>query len=957
MKRLYSYIFFFIALLFAIPSLKAQEQLTDFRGSPCCYSFEKIIPYDDFTYGLARDHQDGVRIYLLDKSEANLVFSNDQDDKISLIDHGLVEEFYYFIYQDRIELFRFSGGDIETYEFNAPLPLNRSRKEALSMSKYGLTIIPESETEPLQFYNLSTQRFETRSPSLNREHTRVQLDSFILFTTYENRQGKLFSHNILSDEVHFLHSGENEGIEFIPKNSLLFFGDGEELFVTKGQPNNTYFMMEYRSSMLSTILSYQRNNKVHILFEDYSDTLHYNKLDWNMGIVEDYLVPSDTFPSFIDHFYRINEDELLFMTPWCFTKVNMRNDSINKFEMRAARNLTLDSANVYFLERWLKSFNYETEEVSVLSETFISSNLSSLPIHKVNDSLFYFIGFSGSHQETNSGLIAFDLNAESMVELLSFGENGNGLDTAKLEKVGQKLLLRQDFKILEWTGQQFKNLFNSYIESPIIKHQDKYYFINYTHESRVSLNEWQDQNQIVKAVDGIPYNDYKGKVLSTSDQLFFINHFEGAYEINIESGTYDTLIPYNHAIMFYGAYPVGDYIIIDIENPGRGNEYWSYHINSKSWNQLEKGPFLRDHNNSLENPKHAGDYLLMKESHYPEQKLTSISMRTAEKSILLDRNNPGPNYRYYTVSNSCDGSELVHALDTDNDDHKLYVTDGTIDGTQQILDLDSENYFSSFYKFEGYLYFTAFDEEYTKAFRLNCENQQLEELEEFDPLIPQQHFRFGNQTYVLGYQYFPEENLSLNRVIGNQTQELRVSPYEIVPDYLGFFNNPKTRPIAKLGDSQIAISVGVDEKGEELWWISPDGQLKRITDLNPGPFDSEIKNLVPFGDYLYFTGYQYGAGNQVWRIPLPNSLHGENPKTLQLQIAPNPSESQLTIYNVPLEKGEVKIFDMSGKPVFEGIKNEGTPQFSHNMQPYPPGMYIVLLRVNDKLYSGKFILK
>jgi hypothetical protein len=219
------YIYIIIVLFLGSASIDAQEQLTNFRGSPCCYQFEKIIAADgDFNYGIATDHQDGVRIYLLEELEANLVFSNDQDDKISLIDHGLLEDFYYFVHQDRIELFPFSDGELDVYEFDAPLSLNRSRTEALSMSKYGLTLIPDSETEALQFYNLASQRFETRSASLNRKYDRIQLDSFIIFSTFEDEQGKLFSHNIVSDKIHIIHSRDSSRIDLFYENSLVFFG-------------------------------------------------------------------------------------------------------------------------------------------------------------------------------------------------------------------------------------------------------------------------------------------------------------------------------------------------------------------------------------------------------------------------------------------------------------------------------------------------------------------------------------------------------------------------------------------------------------------------------------------------------------------------------------------------------------------------------------------------------------
>ena len=956
--RYFSYIYISIALFTIVPSLHAQEQLTNFRGSPCCYNFEEIVPQGEINYGIARDHQDGVRIFLLDKTEANLVFSNDQDDKITLIDHGLLEEFYYFIHQDRIELFRFSDGDLETYEFNNPLPLNRSRKEALSMSKYGLTIIPESETEALEFYNLASQRFETRSPSLTREYPRAQLDSFILFSTFEQGQGNFYSHNIVSDEIHFLHTSDNKSIEFISQNSLLFFGDYKEFFVTKGHPDNTYFLKENRSLRFLRMLSYQINNEVHIFFEGNSDQLQYIQLDWNKGIEEDYALPNNHDWGIIDRFYRISEDELLIMGTPYFTKVNIRNDSLNKIDVGWISDLTVDTANVYFEDSKLISFNYATEEITEISDIFLSRYVTDITkIYKVNDSLFYFIGhYDGDFsRDEKDGLFSFNLTQDTIVEMLSFGENGNGLSEAKLQKLGQKLLLRVEDQIFEWTGQDFEPIFRTDPQLPIVQFQDKYYFLKYTDDLIVSLYEWQDQDQIFAVAENIPYNQYLGHILSTPDQLIFMNNYLGAFEVDTEVGAYDTLSPYDREIILKKLYPVGNNIVKELRVPGGGNEFWSYNTKTKSWVQLQTED-IRKPLSLSENKTLAGDYLLNIKYEAPERYLTSISLLTGEQVILLGEHNPGPGYRY-TVQYSGDGKNIVRASNSDIQDYKLYITDGTIDGTRLILDLDPFRYFVSFYKFEGEIYFTAFDEEYTKVYRFNCENQHIEEVRKLDPLIPQQHFGLNNQNYTLGYRYSPKQNLTLSRILDTRVEESRVSPYEVAPDRLSSYTPAGSKPIIYLSDSLLAISVSLDEKGEELWKVGLYGQLERMTDLNEGPYDSELKDLVIFENHLYFTGYKYGVGRQVWRMPLPKTDANEDHKDLELLIAPNPSDQFLTIYDMPLEKGEIFIFDMSGKPVFEGIKNEGTPQFSHNMQPYPPGMYIVQLRVKGKSYSGKLILK
>lgn len=958
MVKLYSLIY---CLLFGIilhsTSLNAQEQLTDFRGSPCCYEFEEILPRGENTYGLARDHQDGVRIYLLNETETNLVFSNDQDDKISLIDHGLLEEFYYFIYQDRIQLFRFTSAEVETYEFDDPLNLNRSQKEALSMGKYGLTLIPESETEALRFYNLSTKRFETRSPSLNREHTRVQLDSFILFTTYENRQGNLFSHNILSDEFHVLHSRDNKQLELGFIGGLVFFGDYENFYLTKGLPKNTFFLSPY-DSRSSDLLTYQEGKKVHIFLEIQYDDIQYFKVDWSNGIEENYSLPSDAIIGIVEHFYRINEDELLLNDFHFLQKVNIRNDDTTNIDVRRAHNIVFDTAKAYFDHGKLLSYNYATEEVKVHSEFFLGEYVQDIQeIYKVNDSLFYFIGHNKerSLEEPLDELFAFDLSRDTIIELLSFGNQNHGLEKPKLMQLGQKLILRTQDTIHEFTGQAFEPIFSSHISLPIIAHQNKYYFQRESFDGTVSLYEWKDQDQIVLVADDIPNIGGGGSIYSLSDQLIFINRYFGAYAVDTESGSHDTLSPYDMEVLHRDVYPVGKYIVRELRVVGRGNEFWSYHPETRSWVQLETDDIQRPENIS-EIPNQAGEYILSIEYSGLGDYITSTSLRTGKQEVLL-KDNQDINY-YYRFIPSCDDKAIISASSFQNQTNKLYTTDGTKEGTREILDLDISRFYTSFYRFDGDLIFSAIDTAYTKVFRLGCKDDLIEEALDLNPFVPQDQFSLDNQIYTLGYKLFPQQNLTLSRILDNRVEELRVSPYDnLAADDIDYFETLESKPRIYFSDSLLAISVSLDEKGEELWSVGLFGQLERMTDLNEGPFDSEIKDLVVFGNYLYFTGYKYGVGRQVWRMPLPTTDPNENRERLELLIAPNPTDQFLTIYDMPLERGDISIFDMSGKVIFKRIKEEGTTWFSQNMQQYPPGMYIVLLRVNGKKYSGKFILK
>jgi hypothetical protein len=953
MLKYFRFYLLLIAVLFSSSTIiQAQEQLTNFKGSPCCYDFEKILEYEGQLYGFAFDHQDGVKIYTLEEMEAELVFTNDKHDKVSLIDHGLLQDFYYFIYQDKIELFQFSDGSLEVYEFKDPLSINRSQKAAVSMSPYGLTVIPESDAAALQFYSLESQRFESRSPSFNRGYEYAQLDSFIIFYFYQQGQGKLFSHNIVSDEIYLMHTRDSSGIRFTLQNGLLFFGDRFSLFISNGHPDNTFILGDYRYYW-TDIFTYKKGEEVHLVLED--DHQHYFQIDWSRGIVEDYKFDQDAVDVYIEQFYPINEDELLLFSSLYLTKVNMRTDSVSMTRVDHSSEFVLDSPYVYYDGSRLNSFNYNTEEEKMLSEIWLSRYIEDIrDLYKVNDSLFYLIG-NNAHWSVDGkdGLFAFDIAADTIVEILSFGESGNGLSQAKLQKVGKKLLLRTKDQILEWTGQKFDTVFASDIELPLLHHKGKYYFVAEKDDLSISLYEWRDQKEIVRVADNIPYSYWRGHFMDNSDQLIAINGFLGAFSINTETGNYDTLSPYSREIILYDVYPMGKYIIMELRVPGRGNEFWSYNTELRSWVELNAKDF--DKPMDISNPRNkVGEYTIQIEYDPMGSKVFGISLLTGEQVVLLDGSKIGSgSYRFRTLP-SCDDGVNIHAINYDTRDEKLYATDGTIDGTQKILEYDPYYYLGNFYEFEDELYFTSIDSSSTKVFRLNCNDQIVEDQLWLDPLIPYQHIKVQDQKYIIGYQLYPQRNVSLNSVNGNSLEEILISPYIAKPDGAGIDAEPLST--INVHDSIVAFSASLDERGEELWFLYPNAPPERMTDLNEGPFDGDIDELIIFGEYLYFTGYQYGPGRQVWRMPLPFTIPPDHQQTLKLIIAPNPTDQFLNIYHMPADRGELNIMDISGKSIFRGIKKRGTYQFSFDMKPYPQGLYFVQLKTSDEKYFGKFIL-
>jgi len=861
---------------------------------------------------------------MLNETETALVYSNEEDDKIPLISHGLLNDFYYFIYQDQIELFRFSSGAIEYYPFDETLDLNRSQKDALSMSRYGLVIIPRSEEEGLKFYSLTNRRLETISSSVSHHQSFIQLDSFILYTTVEEGVETLFSHNILQDEIHILYLQDSVPLEIFPQNGLVFFGDRKKRFVTKGSPENTYDLGNYFGFSLEPV-SYQKGQEAHIFLNLPNDEFRYIQIIWHEGIVDSYSLPPNSILSYVTHFNRIDTNKLLLATRLDrFIMVNMRNDSLNSTKARRIYNLTFDRANAYFNGNTLNEFNYDNQEVTALSEMYLNDHIQDIEeIYKVNDSIFYLIGHNkGRFKEGLNSIFAFDLTRDTIIELISFENQHHGLEEARLIQLEQELILRTQDTIYKWTGNDFKPLFPSNLNLPILNHRGKYYFVQKMNNTAINIYEWKEQDEIVAVAKNIPFYERDGSIINVSDQIIILNRFFGAFLVDTENGTYDTLSPYDMENPYPTIYAVKNYIIMEVGVPGRDYEFWAYHLDEKSWTQLETENIQRPETDS-EYPNQAGDYLINIEFSSPNEYITSTSMRTGEQVILLNDNNPNTDY-FYTIINSCDGKAIIHEKKTKSYSQKLFSTDGTTAGTQELLDIAPSSYYNSFYNFDGDLIFTAIDEGYTQVFRLSCSDGLIEQALELDPFVPQQQFRINQKLYTLGYKLFPEQNLTLSRMKGTQVNEILVSPYDNwkAAD-LSLFESATSRQTISISDSHIVISVSLDEKGEELWSISSCNIPQRITDLNEGPFDSDISNLIVFDEHLYFTGYQYGVGKQAWRMPLPVMELNEQSKDLQLLIAPNPSDQFLTICELPLERGEVSIFDMSGKFIFNGIKEEG----------------------------------
>lgn len=96
-------------------------------------------------------------------------------------------------------------------------------------------------------------------------------------------------------------------------------------------------------------------------------------------------------------------------------------------------------------------------------------------------------------------------------------------------------------------------------------------------------------------------------------------------------------------------------------------------------------------------------------------------------------------------------------------------------------------------------------------------------------------------------------------------------------------------------------------------------------------------------ELLYYKKSGIECGKQISILGINNNL-----KTINLSIYPNPSSNEINI--VGINDGYYELYDMYGKSVLKG-NIEG----AINITPIKIGLYTLLVKTDDKIYSSKFV--
>ncbi|MCB0739261.1 MAG: T9SS type A sorting domain-containing protein, partial [Bacteroidetes bacterium] len=120
--------------------------------------------------------------------------------------------------------------------------------------------------------------------------------------------------------------------------------------------------------------------------------------------------------------------------------------------------------------------------------------------------------------------------------------------------------------------------------------------------------------------------------------------------------------------------------------------------------------------------------------------------------------------------------------------------------------------------------------------------------------------------------------------------------------------------------------------------------------------EKQIPNSVVYqlrlrkSDYKVFVG-THGRG--IWTLNFLKNppISTQLPNVLKLALYPNPATDALVIPETFIENGQITIFDVNGKVMFNGEINCRELWVSN----YPTGFYGVQIESESRIYSGSFI--
>lgn len=928
----------------------AQEQMTFFRGDACCYYIDDLFEYDGKVYTIARDHQKSVKIFELKQSDTLLHLSTHHEDKTFLLEQGRHDDFYYWVYRERLEIFYFDSARLESHEFPQALEEElRNTSGAFNMGAYGLLILPEEGDSISRFYNLSTGLMDTVKNSVSRNTYRIAVDSFIFFTNRQNNNIALLSHNLVTNELTKIYTATSGDFRFAPYGDVLYFNDDDQVHLTNGRLANTRFVFSLKEDHYRIRIE-RDDSTISFLTYGSGDDIYFAEYDLNEFALLDEKEIIHT-GSNISSFNLTKSNDIVFLTLsnelYYFDNSN---DTIIRIEDLGYRNYVLNAETLYYLKgKELFSFDLLSAMKSKLSTSLSLSDIRKL--QNSGDSLFYISSRAAEGQHLIS---LYDRGSDTLQSLLRFGENTDGNAFIKLASFGKHLFVTDQDLIPKQIliNEKFVNISAIAASSPAVEFNGGIYMLG----RDKNLYELDQDSRFHLRIADLPVKNGDNTLLVKGDQLFTYKG-NALIHLNVEEGSFMEITP---SAPYDGLRYLQDtssrYLIHEVEIDGQSTGLWRYDVIVDEWlklaNNIESvmSPELPDQF------RISGDHLITLLRKAEGLQMRSVDLQTGEGIRLTDFNTTAMDGVAYFFASY--GQELlVYYHSSDQQVSEMWRTDGTLEGTSMLDNMDDREGYIIPYQFEGKLYFTRLDSFFTTTFIYEG-NGEITEVNWTPYLISQGQYRLKDRVYLLGNHRHPRQNLTLAELNGGQLLELQRSPIG-----LGFSANRYNGaifneiPALLIGDSLLVMVGEFDRSGDEMWFLNSDGIMERRTDLNVGPFDAFISDLTVHRDYLYFKGYRYGPGHQIWRIPLKDNLTSvqNNRLSQQLALYPNPAHDRLMLIDLPLEEGHIIIYDPAGREVKRALKPKGSADCSLSLGGLLNGMYFIQYRIGENYFSARFL--
>lgn len=938
--RIGLFITFFISLIITL-SISGQEQVTHYQGDQCCYDIRDIVTFQDQTFAIAEDDFKGVEIYKLEGKNTTLLYSNQQEDKTHLLDRGLSNEHYYFIYKDHLEIFSFATEAKKQYPY--PDSLEGHALEdygSFYCSPYGFLIFPEENEKTYLYYSFENESYDTLQGEIPDRRYKHFIDSVFLFKDQDDSLEYLYAYNYLNGSSELIHSTDkNLAVYYF--DDVIVYGDSIGVYMTKGDPSTTYFL-EDRKEGYSEFDICTNDSSIAIMYEFGADTSQnrytftlYSKKGEKKDDIE---IQHDLIYSpFQCH---ISDSGHIVLSYWqtLYTLDEGQNEIVkigyfNSFDFILNGNYIYYPYYDDFYQYNLSSLEMEAEIQNGPDDVFTMERGSGNEI--------YLRG--RNDREELTALFTVDIDEKEITETLKLDDFHEGLEYGNLIKKGDDLYFYDYISphLLVLENGHFKEITQFRRASNIVAHKGQYYVLSL--EGDLYQREGSKNWEIISR--GIPVKHGALNGLLSKNNKLYLNNNQQLIWINLEDSTHIKLTP-SPQLEGSHRYKIekdSSYIIFVFRNDA---EVWLFDLAKHQWMQiLDSAEYKTIGDNFDLNIEILNERVLWFTPDSNRLHVYSMSIPDGNREHLMSFDNFKGHYRSHaSFLPACGNEVFIYFVNEEFTGNKLWLTDGTRGGTREAMAISPSFGLQAFYQFENKTYFSAVDSSYTQVYSYDCGDNKLSAEDWNIPLITQGQYRFNDRIYTLGQGYAPAQNLTLASREGNHIEELLVSPNDPGFRYtIGGILSSDSIYHQLINDTLWVISASFDEKGEELWFVSPDGNTERMTDLNPGIYDAGIRNIVAHEDHLYFLGYQYGVGQQVWRLSydkMTNVVQAEKDKT-KLSLSPNPASHQLDISNLGRPAQQIRIFNSAGQLMGEHLKKAGVSRMNVSLNSYPDGVYFI----------------